>query len=113
MVYHYISSGPAPGVFWNVAASPIPLNIFFAVRMYSCIGHLIFFCIYIYAYQGQYIVATELKDHICHSDECQIGSFSSEATICALVKNISSAVGFELGFLHPYRGRLSCFRTKE
>ena len=29
-----------------------------------------------------YIVATELKDPICHSDECQIGSFSSEATIC-------------------------------
>ena len=28
-----------------------------------------------------YIVASELKDPICHSDECQIGSFSSEATI--------------------------------
>ena len=28
------------------------------------------------------IVASELKDPICHSDECQIGSFSSEATIC-------------------------------
>ena len=27
------------------------------------------------------IVASELKDPICHSDECQIGSFSSEATI--------------------------------
>ena len=26
------------------------------------------------------IVASELKDPICHSDECQIGSFSSEAT---------------------------------
>ena len=25
-------------------------------------------------------VASELKDPICHSDECQIGSFSSEAT---------------------------------
>ena len=25
-----------------------------------------------------YIVASELKDPICHSDECQIGSFSSE-----------------------------------
>ena len=28
-----------------------------------------------------YIVASELKDSICHSNECQIGSFSSEATI--------------------------------
>ena len=26
------------------------------------------------------IVASELKDPICHSNECQIGSFSSEAT---------------------------------
>ena len=26
-------------------------------------------------------VASELNDPICHSDECQIGSFSSEATI--------------------------------
>ena len=30
----------------------------------------------------KYIVASELKDPICHSNECQIGSFSSEATIC-------------------------------
>ena len=30
----------------------------------------------------KHIVASELKDPICHSDECQIGSFSSEATIC-------------------------------
>ena len=29
----------------------------------------------------KYIVASELKDPICHSDECQIGSFSSEATV--------------------------------
>ena len=28
------------------------------------------------------IVASELNDPICHSDECQIGSFSSEATVC-------------------------------
>ena len=28
-----------------------------------------------------YTVASELKDPICHSYECQIGSFSSEATI--------------------------------
>ena len=34
------------------------------------------------AYVDQpHIVASELKDPICHSDECQIGSFSSEATI--------------------------------
>ena len=30
-----------------------------------------------------YIAATELKDPICHSVECQIGSFSSEAMICS------------------------------
>ena len=29
-----------------------------------------------------YIVASELNDPICHSNECQIGSFSSEATTC-------------------------------
>ena len=29
----------------------------------------------------RYFVASELKDPICHSNECQIGSFSSEATI--------------------------------
>ena len=29
----------------------------------------------------RHIVASELNDPICHSDECQIGSFSSEATI--------------------------------
>ena len=29
----------------------------------------------------EHIVASELKDPICHSNECQIGSFSSEATI--------------------------------
>ena len=28
-----------------------------------------------------YIVASELKDPICHSNECQIGSLSSVATI--------------------------------
>ena len=38
-----------------------------------------------------YFVASELKDPICHSNECQIGSFSSEATICYVLvgsKNI-------------------------
>ena len=33
-------------------------------------------------YPSMHIVASKLKDPICHSDECQIGSFSSEATIC-------------------------------
>ena len=33
----------------------------------------------------QNIVASELKDPICHSNECQIGSFSSEATICTTI----------------------------
>ena len=38
------------------------------------------------------IVASELKDPICHSDECQIGSFSSEATRCIVrVKELVSA----------------------
>ena len=31
-----------------------------------------------------HIVASDLNDPICHSDECQIGSFSSEATICTM-----------------------------
>ena len=33
----------------------------------------------------EYIVASELKDPIWHSLEWQIGSFSSEATICQLI----------------------------
>ena len=28
----------------------------------------------------QHLVTSELKDPICHSNECQIGSFSSEVT---------------------------------
>ena len=42
----------------------------------------------------QYIVASELKDPICHSDRCQIGSFSSEATIWSFNRypSASSAV---------------------
>ena len=34
-----------------------------------------------------HIVASKLKDPICHSDECQIGSFSSEATTCGFCIN--------------------------
>ena len=41
-------------------------------------------------WQGQ-LVASELKDPICHSDECQIGSFSSEATNCSLLVFSNSA----------------------
>ena len=33
-----------------------------------------------------HIVASELKDPICHSNECQIGSFSSEAAIWKVVE---------------------------
>ena len=44
--------------------------------MYGIINNLI-----ITILQFVYIVASELKDPICHSNECQIGSFSSEATI--------------------------------
>ena len=36
-----------------------------------------------------YIVASEQKDPICHSDECQIGSFSSEATTCSSASFLS------------------------
>ena len=38
---------------------------------------------YMFTHRRIYIVASELNDPICHSNECQIGSFSSEATICA------------------------------
>ena len=32
-------------------------------------------------YPTAHIIASELKDPICHSNECQIGSFSSESAI--------------------------------
>ena len=35
-----------------------------------------------------YIVASELKDPICHSNECQIGSFSSRATIYTCMQEL-------------------------
>ena len=34
-----------------------------------------------------HIVVSELKDPICHSNECQIGSFSSEATMYTVVQS--------------------------
>ena len=49
----------------------------------------------------QHIVASELKDPICHSNECQIGSFSSEATIYATENKLSinkSTLNTVLGF---------------
>ena len=39
-----------------------------------------------------HIVASELKDPICHSNECQIGSFSSEATILRRQKKITDSL---------------------
>ena len=40
------------------------------------------------AVQIQHPVASELNDPICHSNECQIGSFSSEATICIVRRSL-------------------------
>ena len=37
---------------------------------------------FLYTSHYEHVVASELKDPICHSNECQIGSFSSEATMC-------------------------------
>ena len=36
-----------------------------------------------------HLVASEQKDPICHSNECQIGSFSSEATIFSYSKSVA------------------------
>ena len=43
------------------------------------------FCLFIH------IVALELKDPICHSNECQIGSFSSEATTFTVLLKYTTA----------------------
>ena len=40
---------------------------------------------------SQNFVASELKDPICHSDECQIAFFSSEATVCSVVFGMPDA----------------------
>ena len=47
-----------------------------------------------------HIVASELKDPICHSNECQIGSFSSEATTCWCYNRARSNILY---------GHVSCF----
>ena len=56
------------------------LKIMFGQRLrrLPSIKPMMFQCV---MFSGYNIVASELKDPICHSDECQIGYFSSEATI--------------------------------
>ena len=49
-----------------------------------------------------YIVASELKDPICHSDECQIGSFSSVAAIYTYVQS---------GLYDPFITKLRCYKV--
>ena len=46
-----------------------------------------------------HIVASELKNPICHSNECQIGSFSSEATICCIYYPSYPIITFTLLYL--------------
>ena len=48
----------------------------------SIIGYTLEYCRNVRYYMHIYIAASELKDPIWHSLEWQIGSFSSEATIC-------------------------------
>ena len=50
-------------------------------------------------HRAYYIVASELKDPICHFNECQIGSFSSEPTICLKVSSKHESY-------QPYRGSM-------
>ena len=49
-------------------------------------------------------VASELKDPICHSDECQIGSFSSEATKCFVILFLCYAMQVLDPYLHSEDG---------
>ena len=60
---------------------------FTAISVYDKV-HCILVCKakYLPTLLGRYIVASELKDPIWHSLEWQIGSFSSEATICLLYR---------------------------
>ena len=55
------------------------------------------------------IVASELNDPICHSDECQIGSFSSEATKCTVFVGLQLCFklskGLEYAVLSIMKGR--------
>ena len=48
------------------------------------------------------IVASELKDPICHSDECQIGSFSSEATEWQIGSFSSEATKWLVEMIHHW-----------
>ena len=61
-------------------------------------------CIYIYIY----IVASELKDPICHSNECQIGSFSSYSEKSTQSTNISASLCITRYTLLIYRLVLAC-----
>ena len=63
-------------------------------------------------------VASELKDPICHSDECQIGSFSSEAknhthrptsVYRHIIQNLYSLPGLSSFIPHPADHDLICF----
>ena len=58
---------------------------------YMCVSHGVIVCMsqvhvgrsrVLVCKSWVHVVASELKDPTCHSDECQIGSFSSEATMC-------------------------------
>ena len=52
---------------WNAGQFMLLMRIRYVVRMIYFHKHNV------------YVVASALKDPICHSNECQIGSFSSEA----------------------------------
>ena len=72
----------------------------------------------------RYFVASELNDPICHSNECQIGSFSSAATIywrhevcvdLCVINSLSASLllniflSFEVGIAHA----IANFKWKE
>ena len=64
---------------WWASIEPIFNQcVVFWVYQSVWINHCLTYCLSVL------LVASELKDPICHSDECQIGSFSSEATYCPL-----------------------------
>ena len=66
--YFWSNSIQSPSLFCRA----VPWLFQSALTLHTCTHH-------------HHFVASELKDPICHSDECQIGSFSSEATICVCV----------------------------
>ena len=63
-----------------------------------------------------HVVASELKDPICHSNECQIGSFSSEATMFPSDKNANCVTSFKIYSrdifgLNPYNAELFLYNS--